>query len=821
MRIETIEEIKRKLFSGTLHDSSIERDIQRLQDKNLNESEKLNKIIKVAEERSPRLSLFNEFLSCNVLSQVINTKILPKYKKGIMSVAADAVLNEKFDIIKKMWFGYSDNLQPANMEEIQTDVSESQNVLVQGYYFMKHKDTGNNMVFGIDFIDGFMTGYIAMYTNEKDSSISSSVMRDILSWAKNNNFMKDKKISADGRFVKIDSVTIDDVILKDDIKRRIKSGTIDMLANMEKYRKNNLPIKRGILMEGEPGCQPAGELVLMADGTWSTVEDICVGDVIFSPQSDGAVVESKVLELKNYKSEIYTVKCGDSEYRVAGEHLLVVKTPNIKDEKLKRSISKITKSNPGTYANVTPVDILEGPERGKKYIYGFSSPAVDFAEREFEISPYHLGMLIGDGCFRNGVSITSCDEEIIEASKVLSESFGLELKKMSDKYSYRFSSGITGGKKNVLTEEIKKLGLYGLTSHNKFIPHDYFVSSTSQRLELLAGLIDTDGYKDKRNKSGSYEFCTTSERLAEDVYSICKSLGFGASIKDKNTSWTYGGSRRTGKAFRVSISPQDFCIPVRLERKVAGLRDSSWKNVRNKHLQVIEGGVVDTVYGFTLDSKSGWYITNNWQVTHNTGKTLVAKALANQVESTFIWVTADDIKYPEDVSYIYDMARELAPTIVLFEDIDYIGKDRGTYSEGSFDKITGELLNQMDGLQSNEGIITIASSNYPKSLDKALRNRPGRFDIRVKFELPDNELRHEMFQKFFGDIDISDISIEDMVDKSNGYTGAYIKELVVSTTMLAVSGDSVDADGRAIIKKEFFQEAFDQLEKSRKLDDEE
>ena len=166
------------------------------------------------------------------------------------------------------------------------------------------------------------------------------------------------------------------------------------------------------------------------------------------------------------------------------------------------------------------------------------------------------------------------------------------------------------------------------------------------------------------------------------------------------------------------------------------------------------------------------------------------------------------------------MARELSPTVILFEDIDYIGKDREGYS-GSFDKITGELLNQLDGVQSNEGIITLASSNYPKSLDKALRNRPGRFDIRVRFELPDSDLREKMLNKFFGLTDRSDLDMNDMIDKSEGYTGAYIKELVVATIMLAVTKNSTMEDGTAIVKKEFFEEAFNQLEESRNLDDKE
>jgi SpoVK/Ycf46/Vps4 family AAA+-type ATPase len=163
------------------------------------------------------------------------------------------------------------------------------------------------------------------------------------------------------------------------------------------------------------------------------------------------------------------------------------------------------------------------------------------------------------------------------------------------------------------------------------------------------------------------------------------------------------------------------------------------------------------------------------------------------------------------------MARELSPTIVLFEDIDYIGKKRANEG-GSYDKITGELLNQMDGVESNEGIITLASSNYPKALDKALRNRPGRFDIRVRFELPDSDLRRKMFDKFLSKTNIADIKIDSLVKKTAGYTGAYIKELVSSSIMLAIEDKSVLEDGTAVLKDKHFDEALVQIEKSRKLD---
>ena len=821
MIMEDRSEALRRIFKDNgSHDSLLIRDIYRMQDRSLGDSAKLSEIIRKSEEKNSRIALFNEFLGGNILSQVVNIKSFPKYKKPLLAVSSNKIIENRFSIIHKLWFNYMGDVESSQGEEVQVSLDKFVSSLVKGFLFIRDKETKKQFIFAIDFIDGWQTGFIAVYCHERNKDEAANIIRDIVTDSVKNNFFKGAKITPYGKFIKPDSITMDDIILKDEIKKRITSGTVDMFNNIETYKKNNIPIKRGILMEGDPGCQPAGQLVLMVDGEWKRIEEIKVGDRVISPQIDGSTKVSKVESLKEYNSSIYEVNVGKDglSYRIAEEHLIVAQT----DARRRRRIIKAINSEQGNYITINPKNFLRIFNYNSGHIYGIMSPAVEFNKTNFILSPYHLGILLGDGGITNGITVTTVDKEIILELDKLSKIFDIQVTlKKSDKITYTLSTGKIGGKENPLTKQLRDLGLYGLNSHEKFIPEKYLNASIDQRLDLLAGLIDTDGYKNIRGDSSAYEYTTVSRRLAIDVYNLCRSLGFGVTISEKKTNWVYKDIKKIGMAYRLQISTQDLIIPVRIARKSGLLRDSKWKNVRHKPMKIISENKTERVFGFTLDSESGWYITNNWIITHNTGKTLVAKALCNQINSTFIWVTADDVCQADDVSGIYEMARELSPTIVLFEDIDYIGKNRlgDEKRSGSYDKITGELLNQMDGVDSNEGIITLASSNYPKALDKALRNRPGRFDIRVRFELPDEDLRGKMLIKFFGKTNIHAIDLKKIVKMTDGYTGAYIKELVLATIMLALEDHSIGEDGNALIKTDYFDEAFAQLEQSRGLDD--
>ena len=110
------------------------------------------------------------------------------------------------------------------------------------------------------------------------------------------------------------------------------------------------------------------------------------------------------------------------------------------------------------------------------------------------------------------------------------------------------------------------------------------------------------------------------------------------------------------------------------------------------------------------------------------GKTMIERWLASQLlgEVTTIWVTSKSIKRSSDVAYIFEIARKMAPSLIVMEDLDLISGTRAMQYGG--DNVLGEMLNQMDGLTQDNAIVMIGSTNRVSSLDEAIADRPGRFD---------------------------------------------------------------------------------------------
>jgi len=187
-----------------------------------------------------------------------------------------------------------------------------------------------------------------------------------------------------------------------------------------------------------------------------------------------------------------------------------------------------------------------------------------------------------------------------------------------------------------------------------------------------------------------------------------------------------------------------------------------------------------------------------------TGKTLTGKILLAQSDCTFIWVTQDMVCYSEDIKYMYDMAKELAPCILFMEDLD-------DYLEKS--SAVGVVKTQMDGLTSVDGICTILCTNYPDRLPKALLDRPSRFDEVVIFSLPDEQLRYEILNKLAQPMNITnkDKCLRDIASKSDGLTGAHLKEVLVYALLLSAD------DGRDIVELNDLEKSLKKVLKTREL----
>lgn len=225
-------------------------------------------------------------------------------------------------------------------------------------------------------------------------------------------------------------------------------------------------------------------------------------------------------------------------------------------------------------------------------------------KKNFIINPYLIGVLIGDGSLTNGVEWCKPDIYIAEKiSKMIDEKHSV--KSYSDN---RFSIIGTKGK-NIYLNELRKLGLYNTHSYERFIPIEYMNSSREQRLELLNGLLDTDGDIDKL---GSISFNSTSERLANDVQKLCWSLGYRCSIR-RRKSMLNGIIMRD--SFRLHISGKNqyelFSLPRKKERiksrKVKPLTIISVKQKSICECQCI-----------SVSHERSLYITDDYIVTHNT-----------------------------------------------------------------------------------------------------------------------------------------------------------------------------------------------------------
>jgi len=192
-----------------------------------------------------------------------------------------------------------------------------------------------------------------------------------------------------------------------------------------------------------------------------------------------------------------------------------------------------------------------------------------------------------------------------------------------------------------------------------------------------------------------------------------------------------------------------------------------------------------------------------------TGKTFLSRVLARTLQTSFMVIT--NLRTVGDLDDVFVFAKMFDRIIVLFEDIDiYIGnRDQRD--------IVSAMLNKLDGLEVNNHLIVLCTTNNLEVLDKALKDRPGRFDRTLYFNPPNTLLKIEMLKGFCEGKKCDEVDFKKVVeDIPKEYTGAYLKELYIMAVTEAIDTQNVDERGFAILTTNIFRSALKKLRKIRK-----
>ena len=199
-----------------------------------------------------------------------------------------------------------------------------------------------------------------------------------------------------------------------------------------------------------------------------------------------------------------------------------------------------------------------------------------------------------------------------------------------------------------------------------------------------------------------------------------------------------------------------------------------------------------------------------------TGKTLLAKAVANESEANFIQIKGPSLlsmwvgKSEEGVRKIFERARQVAPCVIFFDEIDSLAGRRG-YDNGTkvTERVLNQLLAEMDGLEELNNVIVIGATNRPDMLDSALM-RPGRFDRIVYVDVPDEQGRLVILKIHTKNMPLENVSLEIISKETEGYTGADIEALCRESAMLALR-ENIETK---FVTKKHFEAAMDKVRPS-------
>lgn len=399
-------------------------------------------------------------------------------------------------------------------------------------------------------------------------------------------------------------------------RTRGQGGITGVTTGMPRYDTITGGYQRGDLISivarmGVGKCMDPETPVILANGAIRPIGTLLPGDTLMGPDSQPRTV----LTTTAGRDPMYriTPAYGDS-WVCNGAHILVC----VMDSTIDRIHTK------GSTYQYSVDDYLKLPSRVKDNLR-LIRVSVDMPEVDVEVSPYYLGLWLGDGCVVNG-RISTIDPEIKQAVYEEAALHGMTVTQCEYRQGFCPSYALVNGsnKDHLVIDFFRTCYVRG----EKRVHPSYLRNSRANRLQVLAGIIDTDGHY--MEKSSTYEVITKYPGLRDDIAYLARSVGLGVSLKQKTVD---------GKVYqRVYIRGDLHIVPCRLPRKQAPIRTKRSNALHSPFTVSSEGE--GEYFGITLD-KDHLYLLGDFTVTHNTYVALKQAVAAHDSGENVLFVTTE------------------------------------------------------------------------------------------------------------------------------------------------------------------------------------
>ena len=487
---------------------------------------------------------------------------------------------------------------------------------------------------------------------ENDSSITGEAGPQIGRGGRKAVFFVDEAAFVENQLA-VDNALSQNTNCQIDISTPNGNGNLFYKKRMERY--NNT--ERLFVFDWR--AQPLDAKLLTPSG-WRLMGDIQQGDMVIGTNGKATKV---VGIFSQGNKEVYKVTFNDgSSTECCADHLWSV-IPRGNQRQERRHITKVL-SLKDIMQDYVSID-----DRGYKqnrYQIPLAEPVDDFLPTELPLDAYVLGCLLGDGSLPTksttavGLTIGTLDKEDMVSLINAVLPVGCELKRSKDiqywiSANSRYRGGTKGrGSHNPVNAAIRDLGLAGKKSHNKFIPTCYLLASASERLDLLRGLMDTDGCV-RKSDPGTARYSTTSKDLAEGVAFIAQTLGgVGKVSKIKVSPIAVFGDRkckRRADAYAVDVRLPSRTVPFKLTRKIEAYKHSSKYRARRSMVGIEIVGE-KPVQCIKVEADDGLYLTDNCIVTHN------SDPRKNQAWYDRMVAEFDEITVAQEIDRDYNASQE-------------------------------------------------------------------------------------------------------------------------------------------------------------------